>query len=113
MQEEASLPVAAVIMLAAAAVWGGVVFTRASVFPSTAAGWLAVVGMVVISTVLAMAAFFAGMRRLGAGRAATLSTLEPIVTAALAVLVLGEALSTAQIVGGTVVVASVVAAARS
>jgi drug/metabolite transporter (DMT)-like permease len=113
MREEASLPVAAVVMISAAAVWGGVVAVHRPTFPSSAIGWAAIAGMSLVSTVIAIVAFFAGMRRLGAGTTAALSTLEPVVTTALAALFLGEAISTAQVVGGTVILASVVALARS
>jgi len=113
MREEASLPVSAVIMISAAIVWGGVVLVRRPAFPSSATGWAAVVGMALVSTVVAIAAFFAGIRRLGAGTAAALSTLEPVVTTFLAVLFLGEAVSPTQVVGGTVILASVIALARS
>jgi drug/metabolite transporter (DMT)-like permease len=113
MREEASLPVSAVVMLSAAAVWGGVALAYRPAFPSTSAGWLAVVAMALVSTVVGITAFFAGMRRLGAGLAAALSTLEPVVTTSLAALFLGEAVSTAQVVGGSVILASVIALSRS
>jgi drug/metabolite transporter (DMT)-like permease len=53
------------------------------------------------------AAFFAGLQRLGAARTSMLSTLEPIVTVALAVLLLGEALSVAQCLGGALILGAV------
>ncbi len=113
MREEASLPVSAVIMISAAIVWGGVVLVHRPAFPSSASGWAAVAAMALVSTVVAIAAFFAGIRRLGAGTAAALSTLEPVVTTFLAALFLGEAISAAQVMGGTVILASVIALARS
>ena len=84
MRDEASLPVSAVVMLSAAAVWGAVALAQRPALPATAAGWSAVVAMALVSTVVAIATFFAGMRRLGAGTASALSTLEPVVTTALA-----------------------------
>src|SRR6266496_2794069 len=113
MREEASLPVSAVIMISAAIVWGGVVLVHRPAFPSSGTGWAAVAAMALVSTVVAIAAFFAGIRRLGAGTAAALSTLEPVVTTFLAALFLGEAISAAQVMGGTVILASVIALARS
>jgi drug/metabolite transporter (DMT)-like permease len=61
-----------------------------------------------VSTVLAMLAFFAGLKRTGPSTAAILSTFEPVVTTALAALALGESLSGAQLAGGVLVLASVV-----
>jgi drug/metabolite transporter (DMT)-like permease len=66
--------------------------------------WLACIAMV--STVLAMLAFFAGLRRIGASNTAILSTLEPVATTVLAALTLGESLSLVQVVGGVLVLSS-------
>jgi drug/metabolite transporter (DMT)-like permease len=71
------------------------------------AGWLWVGCLAVVSTVVAMLAFFAGLRRSGPGAAAILSTFEPVVTTGLAALVLSEFLTPVQLVGGVVVLASV------
>lgn len=72
-----------------------------------AAGWLAMGGIGVLSTVVAILAFFAGLQRLGAARAAMLSTLEPVVTVLLAALWLGERLTPLQGVGGVLILAGV------
>jgi drug/metabolite transporter (DMT)-like permease len=70
-------------------------------------GWLAAIALV--STVAAILAFFAGLARVGPSSAAILSTLEPPVTIGLAALTFGEALSAVQLVGGALVLATVVA----
>jgi drug/metabolite transporter (DMT)-like permease len=70
------------------------------------AGWLWVGCIAVVSTVAAVLAFFAGMRRTGASTAAILSTFEPVVTAALAALALGEVLTPVQLLGGVLVLCS-------
>lgn len=69
-------------------------------------GWFWVACIAVVSTVLATLAFFAGMRRTGASTASILSTLEPVVTTALAALTLGESLRLVQIIGGILVLSS-------
>jgi drug/metabolite transporter (DMT)-like permease len=61
-----------------------------------------------VSTVVAVSAFFAGLRRVGPSEAAILSTFEPVVTVALAYAVLGERLTPAQLAGGALVLAAVV-----
>jgi drug/metabolite transporter (DMT)-like permease len=70
------------------------------------AGWFWVGCIAVVSTVVAMLAFFAGMRRTGPSTAAILSTFEPVVTTALAMLTLGEFLAPVQLVGGLLVLCS-------
>ena len=108
-----ALPASAVIMAAAAAVYAVVVAVQRPAFPTTAGSWAAVVAIAVVSTVIAITTFFAGMARLGATDASTLSTLEPVVTVVLAALVLDERLSAAQLVGGLLILAAVVVLARA
>lgn len=72
------------------------------------AAWLWLVLMAIISTVVAVSCFFAGLRRVGASEAAILSTFEPPVTVALAFLVLGERLTPVQLAGGALVLAAVI-----
>jgi len=70
--------------------------------------WAAAGALAVLSTVLPIAAFLAGMRRVGPATAAILSTGELVVTVGLAVALLGEALAPAQLAGGGLVLAGVV-----
>jgi drug/metabolite transporter (DMT)-like permease len=72
------------------------------------AGWLWLACLALVSTVAAIALFFAGLRRAGPTAASILSTVEPVVTVGLAFLVLGETLSAAQLAGGALVIAAVV-----
>ena len=67
------------------------------------ATWLMVAGIVLFSTILAMAAFFAGMERIGATRASILSTVEPVVTIGCSALLMGEVLSWMQGFGALLV----------
>ncbi|MGW3785266.1 DMT family transporter [Micromonospora chokoriensis] len=75
-------------------------------------GWFWLACIAVVSTVVAMLTFFAGLRRTGPSTAAILSTVEPVVTAVLATLVLGENLTVVQLVGGALVLSSVVVLQR-
>lgn len=70
------------------------------------AGWLWLACIAVVSTVIAMLAFFAGLRRTGPSTASILSTFEPVVTTVLAAITLGEMLSSMQIAGGVLVLSS-------
>jgi drug/metabolite transporter (DMT)-like permease len=104
---------ATVIMLAAALVCGLVVLVRGPALPGSALGWAALVSIATLSTAVAVITFFAGMARLGAADAATLSTLEPVVSIVLAAMFLDEALGRWQIVGGAIVLGAVILLARS
>ncbi|MCW3014230.1 MAG: protein of unknown function transrane [Solirubrobacterales bacterium] len=66
-----------------------------------------VVLMATISTVLAVAAFFAGMRRIGASGASIVAGIEPVFTVLLAAALLGESLTGVQAVGGLIVLSAV------
>lgn len=108
-----AIPSATVIMLSAALGYGLIVLWRGPAFPTSPAAWAAVGGIVVLSTVVAMITFFAGMARLGAADAATLSTLEPVVTVVLAATFLAEEVGGWQIAGGAIILAAVVVLARA
>jgi drug/metabolite transporter (DMT)-like permease len=70
-------------------------------------GWLG--GLAAVSTVAAIALFFAGLRYAGPTAASILSTLEPVVTVALAFVAFGESLGGAQLAGGALVLMAVLA----
>lgn len=108
-----SLPLATVVIASAAVVFGAWVAGRGPVWPGTAAGWVAIVAIAVLSTVLAITLFFAGLDRIGPTRASTLSTIEPLFTVLLAALVLGETIAPVQFAGGALILAAVVLLARA
>ncbi len=74
----------------------------------TASGWGWLTCLAIVSTVGAITLFFAGLRRVGPSAASILSTIEPVVTVALAFAVFGESLSPAQLAGGALVLSAVV-----
>jgi drug/metabolite transporter (DMT)-like permease len=76
-------------------------------FGLSSGAYLAIVGMAVVSTVLAIVMFFAGLERVGASRAAILSTVEPVVTLSLGAALLGERLTLSQVAGGACIVGAV------
>lgn len=110
---EDPIAAATVVMLSAAVVFGLIAVLTAPAMPSDGAGWAAVGAIALVSTAIAMVGFFAGMRRLGAADAATLSTLEPVVTFALAAIFLGEPLHANQLAGGAVILGAVIWLTRS
>jgi drug/metabolite transporter (DMT)-like permease len=78
-----------------------------------AEGWLWATMIALVSTVGAILAFFAGLARVGPSSAAILSTFEPLVTIVLAGLTFGEVLSPVQVLGGLLVLGTVVALSLS
>jgi drug/metabolite transporter (DMT)-like permease len=101
-----------VIMLSAATVFGIAMALKGPCFPKEPIGWLAVASIALFSTLMPIVFFFAGMRRVGAGDASTLSTLEPVVTLLLAYFFLGEILGPVQTLGAAMVIAAVIILTR-
>ncbi|HET7724938.1 MAG TPA: EamA family transporter [Propionibacteriaceae bacterium] len=93
------------LVMAGAAVTlsGRVVLTSGLDLRISASGWLWVGCIALVSTVIAMLSFFAGLARTGPSTASILSTFEPVVTTALAALTLHELLTPVQLVGGALV----------
>jgi len=72
--------------------------------------WFGLIGIGIVSTFIAVLAFYAGAHRIGAARASIVSTVEPIWTITLAGLLFGERLGPLQLVGGAMILAGVVIA---
>ena len=81
--------------------------TGSLTIPATPTAWGAVLGISMLATVVPVLTFFAGIEKIGASRASVISTAEPGVTVGLGALVLGEPVSVVTVVGGTLVVTSV------
>jgi len=108
-----SLAAAAVVICSTAVVYGGLAAVRGPAWPTNAAGWVSIAALALVSTVAAIALFFAGLERVGPTTASILSTLEPAVAVALAAILLGEALTLAKIAGGTLILGAVFVTARA
>src|SRR4051812_3915225 len=74
----------------------------------TVAGWGWIAGLALVSTVVAIGLFFAGLPRVGPGAASILATVEPVVTVLLSFAAFGERLAPVQFAGGALVLAAVV-----
>ncbi|MFC2030301.1 DMT family transporter [Chloroflexota bacterium] len=75
-------------------------------FELTRTGWLAVLGLALVPTVVGISALMTGVAILGATRSSIVSTLEPVLAVILAVLILGERPSSMQVLGGALVIAA-------
>lgn len=103
----------AVVTSAAALVYAAAAAVAGVRLPVSAGGWLAVVAVALVGTVLAIAFFLAGLERLGAVRASVYSTLEPAFTLGLAALFLGEQVTTLRLAGGALILGAVLLLARA
>jgi drug/metabolite transporter (DMT)-like permease len=104
-----ALPASAVIISGAAVAFAVLAaLGNQLALPPTAAGWAVAVGLAVVPTMLAISLFLAGLPRVGAARAALLSTWEPVVTVGLAVVLLGDRMSPIQVLGAILVLAAVI-----
>ena len=75
--------------------------------PASGAVWSEILVLALVSTVIAFLTLIKGLAVLGPVRTAIIATVEPFFTATLGILVLGNQLSTATLVGGILIAAAV------
>lgn len=80
--------------------------------PADATAWWSALGAAVISTIIGMGFFFAGVARLEPAVAAILSTTEPVVSILVGVIVYNESLTPVRLVGAAAVLAGVAVMAQ-
>jgi drug/metabolite transporter (DMT)-like permease len=78
-----------------------------------ASGWWAVLLLALLTTVAARLLLFAGMRRIGSGRAALIGVAEPVAVVVMAAFFLGERLTPGQALGGALILMSLLLARGS
>ncbi len=76
--------------------------------PISAQGWLVILLVAIFPTALARLLVFAGLQRLGGVQTALLSIAEPVVSVALAFILLGESFTLQQWIGAALFLASVI-----
>ncbi len=106
-------PAAALMTTATAAVYALLLLgTGGSLSPLAvpAGTWLPLLGLGLVATAIAIQTFYAGVKRVGGARASLISTVEPVYTVILAVILFGEQLTTMQLVGGGLVILAVILA---
>ncbi len=96
------------VFLAVLAVGGGVINGTGVAVPQGANAWLNLAALVLISTVMPIIMLNKGIQAAGATRAAIFGTIEPLLTAVLAQVILGELMQPVQWLGGVIVIASVI-----
>jgi drug/metabolite transporter (DMT)-like permease len=75
--------------------------------------WGVVIAIAVVATAIPIFALFAGLARIGASRAAVVSTVEPAVTVLLGAALLEEPITVATVAGGAAILAAVVLVQRA
>jgi drug/metabolite transporter (DMT)-like permease len=85
-----------------------VTIARGTLGMPTPQGWLVILTMIGLCTILPISLFYAGMSRIGAGQAAILSTIEPVLVLVLSFIILNERLELIQLVGAALILASAV-----
>ena len=78
-------------------------------FPINQQGWLLVLAMAFLITIVATALFFAGIKRIGPGVTSMVETFEAVVTISIGVLFMSETVTAIQILGTVTVLGSIVA----
>ena len=108
--QEGVPPIIATFLLIAGAATAFVIaaLIRGEFFlPAGAGVWSEILLLALVSTVIAFLTLIKGLAVLGPVRTAIIATVEPFFTATLGILVLGNQLSTATLVGGILIAAAV------
>jgi len=113
MKHVSAVQSSAIIFASAGMVYGILTLANGAHFPASNSGWLAMLGMIIFSTIIPVATFLAGLEIVGPTNAAMLSTLEPVVTVLLAAWLFGEKLLPIVMVGGGLILVAVVVLTRS
>jgi drug/metabolite transporter (DMT)-like permease len=101
-----------IIFASAGTVYGILMSFNGMHLPSTDSGWVNILGIVLIATVIPVVTFLAGLERIGPTNAAMLSTLEPVVTVLLAAWIFGERLQSIALFGGGMILIAVIMLTR-
>jgi drug/metabolite transporter (DMT)-like permease len=107
MKHASAVQSSSVIFAAAGMSAGVLMLVKGPHLPTTGQGWAAILSIVVIATLIPVAAFLAGLERIGPTNAAMLSTLEPVVTVLLAYWWLHETLTPVALIGGGLILMAV------
>ena len=107
------VPSSAVIFISTTIIYGVLVTIQGLELPTALSGWVAIALCALFSTIFGIICLFAGLKRIGPANTAMISTLEVIVAAALAILILGETMSLPKILGACMIISAVVILGKS
>ena len=112
MKHVSALQSSTVIFASAGIVYGILMAINGVQFPSTDVGWINIIGIVLVATILPVVTFLAGLERIGPTNASMLSTLEPVVTVLLAAWIFAERLQPMVMLGGGLILVAVMLLTR-
>jgi drug/metabolite transporter (DMT)-like permease len=112
MQKAGSFQATTIIMICSAFIYGLYVGFQGPRLPVKFYGWAAVTASALFSTALGMVLFFAG-RRINTSNTSIISTFEFVMTATLAIVILGEILSMQKLFGACLVMFAVAILAKN
>jgi len=113
MQKVSAIQSSTVIFLSAGVMSSLLMIVNGAHLPKTESGWIVIVSIVIVATIIPVVTFLAGLQRIGATDAAMLSTFEPVVTVVLAALFLGEIMKPVILLGGGLILLAVILLTRS
>ncbi len=113
MKHVSAVQSSAIIFASAGVVYGALTFANGAHLPESNSGWLAMLGIITLSTIIPVVTFLAGLERIGPTNAAMLSTLEPVVTVLLAAWLFGDKLPPIVMLGGGLILIAVILLTRS
>jgi len=103
----------AVIFISVTIVYGVIVTIQGFKLPTALSGWTAIILCALFSTVFGIVCLYEGLKRIDPANTAMISTIEVIVAAALAILILGETMSLPKILGACLIISAVVILGKS
>jgi len=107
------VPASAVIFISVTIVYGVIVTIQGFKLPTALSGWTAIILCALFSTVFGIVCLYEGLKRIDPANTAMISTIEVIVAAALAILILGETMSLPKILGACLIISAVVILGKS
>ena len=106
------VPSSAVIFISVTIVYGVLVTIQGFKVPTALSGWTAIILCALFSTVFGIVCLYEGLKRVDPANTAIISTLEVVVAAALAILILGETMSLSKIIGACMIIFAVIILGR-
>ena len=103
----------AVIFITVTIVYGVLMTIQSFKLPTTLSGWTAIILCALFSTVFGIICLYEGLKRVDPANTAIISTLEVVVAAALAILILGETMSLSKILGACMIIFAVIILGKS
>jgi drug/metabolite transporter (DMT)-like permease len=107
MKQVSAVQSSTVIFASAGVTFGLLMVTNGPHLPGSNSGWIIIALLVLIATIVPVLTFLAALERIGPTNTAMFSTLEPVVTVLLAALLLNERLKPLTLLGGALILSSV------